>query len=102
VGLPDERVLRRACGRADQVVLYTYGGRSASLWWMQNREALARQHNLTVVDLPADFTQALAALAQRNLQVQVTVQEGEIWMSVGDQTLHLKPEIRQVASPAGA
>jgi len=95
VGLPDERMLRRACGRADQVVLYTYGGRSAAQWWAQNRDALARLENLRVVDLPQALTQALAALAKRNLQVQVMVQEGETWISVGDETLSARPEVRK-------
>jgi len=93
VGLPDERMLRRACGRADDVVLYTYGGRTAMQWWDQNRDALARIENLRVVDLPQAFTQALASLAQRNLQVQVTAQEGEIWIGVGDQSLNVRPEV---------
>ena len=32
VGLPDEKSLRKACGRATQVRLYTYG-RGAAKWW---------------------------------------------------------------------
>lgn len=95
VGLPDERTLRRACGRADAVALYTYGGRAAAQWWAQNEEALARLQNLAVIDLDADFTQALAALAGRNLQAQVTIQEGELWFSAGEQTLHTVPAIRK-------
>jgi len=94
VGLPDERLLRRAAGRADQVVLYTYGGRAAALWWSQNSGALARIENLRVVDLPHAFTQALAALVGRNLQVHVTIQEGEVWISIGDETLNVRPERR--------
>ncbi len=94
VGLPDERLLRRACGRAESVVLYTYGGRAAQQWWLQNADGLSRLANLRVVDLPAEFTQALAALAQRNTQVQVMVQEGEVWISVGEATLHGRPEVR--------
>lgn len=97
VGLPDERLLRRACGRAESVVLYTYGGRTAQQWWLQNAGALSRLANLRVVDLPAEFTQALAGLAQRNAQVQVMVQEGEVWISVGDATLHVRPDERQAA-----
>ena len=94
VGLPDERVLRRASGRADNVVLYTYGGRAAALWWAQNGDALSHLDNLRVVDLPSGFTQLLAALATRNLQLQVTVQDGEIWVSVNNETLHVRPEVR--------
>src|SRR5262244_3039128 len=36
VGLPDERRLRKAAGRAKQVKVYTYGGRAAELWWNAN------------------------------------------------------------------
>ncbi len=35
VGLPDEKRVRRACGRARQVFVYSYGGRGAELWWDQ-------------------------------------------------------------------
>jgi len=33
VGLPDEKRIRKACGRADSVFVYSYGGRAAQLWW---------------------------------------------------------------------
>ena len=94
VGLPDERVLRRAAGRADNVVLYTYGGRAAAVWWAQNGAALSQMKNLRVVDLPSAFTQPLAALATRNIALQVTIQDGEMWVSVNDATLHVRPEVR--------
>ncbi len=35
VGLPDERRVRKACGRAEKVCLYLYGGRAADLWWQK-------------------------------------------------------------------
>ena len=75
VGLPDERQIRKACGRAERVVLLTYGGRSAELWWEQNRSKLERQQNLSVIDLPN--TEALAGLAARGMQVSCNVQDGQ-------------------------
>lgn len=99
VGLPDEKRIRRACGRADEVVVVTYGGRTAGLWWEQNRAALAKQARLAVIDLPAEATQALAACVERTLQISATVQDGEIWLVAGGETIHLVPEIRQ--RPAG-
>lgn len=95
VGLPDERLLRRATGRADQVAVYTYGGRSAALWWSQNQETLSRLQNLRVLELPQEFTRSLAGLAARTMAVQVTVQDRLVWVSVGDQTLEVQPELRQ-------
>jgi hypothetical protein len=92
VGLPDERLLRKASGRADSVYLYSYGGRSAGVWWQQNKTALERLKNLTVIDLSSDTTEAMAALVQRTMQVQVTVQDQEIWLSEGEKTVHIVPD----------
>ena len=67
VGIPDEKLIRKACGRSNQVVLYCYGGRVADMWFAQNSPQFARQDNLTVINLPVASTQALAKLAQRNM-----------------------------------
>lgn len=93
VGLPDERLLRRAAGRADEVVLYTYGGRSVAIWWAQNRGTLEALDNLAVFDMPHEFTRALAAAAGRNMRVQLTAQEGELWITVGDVSLQTRFEV---------
>lgn len=93
VGLPDERMLRRACGKADRVAALCYGGRGADLWWEQNREKLERLRNLEVLGLPAEATQALAALASRNMGLQCTIQEGQIWIGSGERTAHIEPVV---------
>ncbi len=87
VGLTDERELRRACGRARQVICYTYG-RGAAVWRADNREALARLSNLKVVELPAEFTLALAKLAARTMSMGITLQEGQLWIDAGAEHLH--------------
>ncbi len=87
VGLPDERLLRRAAGRAREVVLYAYGGRAVNVWWQQNREQLARLANLRVLEVPQELSHSLAVCANRNMGVQVTVQDGLIWFAVGDTTV---------------
>ena len=94
VGLPDERRVRRACGRARQVVVLTYGGRVADMWWQQNRAALQRQDNLTILNLVAAESRALAALAARGMQLQCTLQDTEIWLIVGGENTRIAPEIR--------
>jgi uncharacterized protein YaeQ len=99
VGLPDEKRVRRACGRSQQVVVLTYGGRVADMWWQQNQAALQRQDKLTVINLSAEDTRALAALAERGMQVQCTLQEGELWLIVDGENTRIAPEIR-MAPPA--
>ena len=93
VGLPDERDVRKASGRAREVKVYTYGGRSAALWWGQNREALARIGNLTVIDIPESVTESVGSLAARNMRFDCTIQEGQLWLSHGEDTLHFEPRV---------
>ena len=94
VGLPDEKRVRKACNRARQVIIYSYG-RTASHWWQQNQEKLARFDNLTIVNLPKAETDALATLAERTLQLQCTLQDDQIWLSDGARTIELHPEYWQ-------
>jgi len=98
VGQPEEKEIRRACGRAKQVCIYTYGGRGADLWWSQNREKLERAENLTVLNLPLDASRALAKLAQRNMRLQCTIQEGQIWLGDGNDAVQIELVVLKAAS----
>jgi uncharacterized protein YaeQ len=92
VGVPDERRLRKASGRAQQVVVYSYGGRGAGLWWQQNRDKLSQINNLTVFNLPATSSQELATLAQRNMQLQCTIEDGQVWLANDKDRLEVEIE----------
>lgn len=89
VGLPDEKRLRKAAGRAKQVVVYSYGGRGADLWWEQNRRAFERIKNLSVINLPTETSLALANMAQRTMQLQCTIQDGQIWLADNNNRIEL-------------
>src|SRR5260221_13480465 len=69
LGQPDEQRIRKACGRARPVIVISYGGRSADIWWDKIADSLARSKNLTGFDIPAAIVQALAALAEANMQL---------------------------------
>jgi len=81
VGQPDEKSIRRACGRAGQVYVYSYSGHSADIWWSQIGGKLARLDNLAVVNLPAATVRALTGLAQRGMQLSCTIQDGQAWLA---------------------
>lgn len=93
LGLPDESRLRKACGRAEQVILYTYGGRAVPLWWEKVRSKVSRFDNLTVVDLPQEATAALGALADRNMSLQFTVEDGEVGIGNESDRITITPSI---------
>ena len=90
VGQPDERRLARACGRADRVTLYVYSS-AALIWWAGVQNKVARLANLKVWQLPAAQSQALAELAERSMQLQVTVQDGQLWVGNGNRSLEVHP-----------
>ena len=90
VGLPDEKLIRKACGRARQVFIYTYGGRVADMWWNQCRGKLERIKNLTVINLPPSTSQAIAKQAQRNMQLNCTIQDEQIWLADKNQSVQIE------------
>lgn len=98
VGLPDERDLRRACGRADEVVVLAYGGRAAEIWWQQNEAGLRALDKLAVLALEAGDGAALAAMAGRTMRLQCTIQDGRIWFADDLRTLEFEPKrLKQAA-----
>ena len=92
VGLPDERRVRKACGQAERVVVYAYGGRTVAHWWEKAAPELQRCRNLDVIVLSQATTAALEALAARNMELQLMVQEGDVWLASGDTRVAIERE----------
>jgi len=99
VGQPDEKRVRKACGRAKQVFIYTYSGHSADVWWRQISEGLERIKNLTVTHLTATVGRDLAKLVQRTMQLHCTIQDGQVWM--GDKNETVQVDLKQVKNGEG-
>ena len=91
VGLPDEKWIRKACGRAGRVVVVSYGGRPAEVWWSQIRDKLDRLGNLRVIRFPHEATQAMAAMAGRSMRLQCTIQDGHVWLTDGQSSVQIEP-----------
>lgn len=90
VGQPDDKPLVKACGKADEVVLYCFS-HAAEIWWRGIENKISRPRNLSVLRLPSVQSQALAALARRNMQLQATVQEGVLTLSDNDHRVDVEP-----------
>lgn len=90
VGQPEDKPLTRACSKADAVLVYAFG-HAADIWWRGIETKLSRLAKLEVWRLPAAQAQELAALAERSMQLQATVQEGAITLSSGRGSVHIEP-----------
>jgi uncharacterized protein YaeQ len=91
VGQPDDRRLAKACARAERVTLYVFGS-AAAIWWAGIQNKLTRLDKLTVWQIPAAQAQALAQLARRSMQWQLTVQDGQVWVNSGEASLEIVPQ----------
>jgi uncharacterized protein YaeQ len=90
VGQPDEKEVKKACGRARKVFVYPYGGHSTTVWWNQVKTGLKKVRNLSVIALPPDAPQTLAKLAERSMKLQCSIQDGQVWVTAGSETLHIE------------
>lgn len=91
VGQPEDKPLTKACSKADAVVVYCFH-HAAHVWWKGIENKLSRLDKLQVWRIPAETSQALAALAERSMQLQATVQEGALTLSSTQGSVHLEPE----------
>ncbi len=91
VGQPDERRILKACGRATEVQVYAFGS-SADLWWKPIAGKLARTKNLTVYRIDPDVAEQLEPLCERTMQLQVTIQDGEIWVRNATEAVEVRLE----------
>ena len=91
VGLPDERDVRKACGRAREVVVLAYGARRVEAWWDDNAAAFGRLANLRVLTLTAADTAAMESLAARSMTLTCTIQDGHIWLAGDGATVEVAP-----------
>ena len=92
VGQPDEKRILKACGRSAEVIVYSYSGTS-NIWWKNTGPKVERARNLRVVNLPATVSLALAKLAQRTMQLQCMIQDGQIWFSSGEDTVQVELDV---------
>jgi len=79
LGQPDEKRIRKACGRADEVIVYTYIRNAAEAWWRQNGAKLARFGNLNTRHLLIEGD--TGAVIERSMHLQAVIQDGELTLS---------------------
>jgi uncharacterized protein YaeQ len=91
VGQPDERRMLKASARAERVTIYAYSA-AVPVWWQGIATKLTRAANLAVWQLPAEQSQALAALAARSMQLQISVQDGHVWVNGRDASVEIVPQ----------
>ncbi len=91
IGQPDDKRIMKACGRAERVTVIAYAS-GAQIWWNGIENKVSRARNLSVWRIPTDQSAELARLAQRGMQLQVTVQDGAVWVGDGGRSVEIQPQ----------
>lgn len=90
VGQPDEKRLLKASGRAGRVSVYSFS-HSSPIWWAGIANKVSRANNIAAWQIEAPQSQALAELAQRGMQLQISVQDGTAWIGDGQRSVEITP-----------
>jgi uncharacterized protein YaeQ len=90
IGQPDDKRLMKASGRADRVSVYSFSA-STPIWWAGIATKITRASNIAVWQIDASQSQALATLAQRSMQLQISVQDGTAYLGDGERSVEITP-----------
>ena len=91
LGLPSEKVVRQSCGKANEVIVYCYGGKTAEVWWEKIKTSTTRFYNLQVINFSEKDTSALGNQASRSMKLQVNIQDGDVMVSVDGSIVYVTP-----------
>ena len=83
-----------AAGRAGEVIVIAYGGRSVPPWWDRQRAGLERIASLRVLEINQEQSKALAALCARSMRLHCTIQDGQALLGDASQTVLITPITR--------
>ena len=91
LGLPTEKIIRQSCGKANEVIVYCYGGRTAETWWEKVKNSTTRFDNLQIINFSEMDTNELGRQVSRSMKLQVNIQDGDVMVSVDGSIVYVTP-----------
>jgi uncharacterized protein YaeQ len=90
IGQPDDKKILKACGRSNEVIIYSCG-RATDVWWNQIAPQLVRAKNISAYGISAESAKQLSELAERTMKLHCMIQDGEV--SMGNEKLVVNIEM---------
>ena len=82
LGQPSEQRIKKGCNQSQAMQIYAYADNSFDVWWRKEQNKLQARKNLSVFTLPESLASELANAVQRSMQIQVTIQDGQMWLTI--------------------
>ena len=92
LGQPEHLRLRKACGRARLVSLYTFS-KSSDTWWKLNEEAVTALPHLRAWKFDWPEIEGIAGLLGRTMQLSVSIVGGILYVDNGSGSASLEPRL---------
>jgi len=89
LGQPEPSRLRKACGRCEDVVLFSYG-KSRDTWWQQNSAELSTMPRLEIWQFNWPQVELVSQLISRNTRLGVNVVGGMLYVDNGTSSCELE------------
>ena len=91
LGQPDEKRIKKACGRSQKVIIYTFKESVASAWFKQIENSLNRFKNLQVIHLSIDGD--IESLTTRSMSLQCNILDNELTLIDEDNSVVVTQEV---------
>lgn len=88
LGQPDEKRLKKACGRAKQVKVYTYQAKAADIWYPQIQDKAQQLSNLEIFSIQ-DPIDELTELCERNMKLSAILEDHQLTLTSPAKSLSL-------------
>ncbi|KGJ88789.1 YaeQ family protein [Thalassotalea sp. ND16A] len=92
LGQIDEKRIKKGCSRGQQMRLYSYGS-SVDIWWSKIKNKLSAFSNLSVIKINEETCEQLVTLVDRTMELQCSIDSGQIWLGNNETTVHIEPEV---------
>jgi uncharacterized protein YaeQ len=93
LGLPEEKRIRQASGKAEQVSIYTYHDNKADIWLEKSRSHLSANKKVKVFHINVEGDTSLEQLLVKTMNLSCIIEEDQMYLSDADH--HLTVQITQ-------
>ena len=92
LGQVDEKRIRKACGRAKKVIVYTYQENMSTPWFTNIENNLSRFNNLSVIHLNIDEDE-IENFVERSMSLQCNISDGELTLIQGNKSITISQNV---------
>jgi uncharacterized protein YaeQ len=89
LGLPSEQRVKKGCNQSQHMIILSYQDNSFEEWWKKEQHKLRQKSNLSLWTLPENLAEELAQATERNMQIQATVQDGQLWLTINNNPIEV-------------